>query len=213
MTASIGQICQYRVAKSDSFDILNNGLREGDVLPAIIVRVWPDHPDDRSPSGVDIQIFADTIAGVVYKRAVVEGDEPGQYSSLGSGIQSAEEYDEANKPPSQPTGTKGSAAINAGAEDTEYSKKGVVGDVPGPPANQRILPDGSPLDTDAETDEKREAAKAELAQLAASGQQSDLADQELANPFSPEPGDTASSAQPEGADKQEGGINSGGAQE
>lgn len=70
-----GRIVHYRVAEFDSAE-RSNGVAPGDLLPAIVVRVWEDSPDHR----VQLQVFTDSPVGTVWKTSIAQGDAHGQWS-------------------------------------------------------------------------------------------------------------------------------------
>ena len=65
---AVGRIVHYRVPNWDS-EGRHNGLEEGDVLPAMIVRVW-------SGNCVNLKVFLDG-EGSVWRTSVSQGSHPG----------------------------------------------------------------------------------------------------------------------------------------
>lgn len=73
MKATIGRIVHYKVASHDT-DLVSNGVNIGNLLPAIIVRVW-----DADVGYVNLHVFADghTFA---WKTSIYKGDGEGQWN-------------------------------------------------------------------------------------------------------------------------------------
>ncbi len=73
MKAAIGRIVHYKVAEDD-VDLQSNGVRAGDLLPAMIVRV------SAHAELLNLQIFIDGALGRIWRTSISRGDEPGQWS-------------------------------------------------------------------------------------------------------------------------------------
>lgn len=67
-----GRIVQYHVAESDT-DLQHNGVKAGDVLPMLVVRV-------SNPTTVNGQVFVDGPCIAKWRTSVIEGTGPGQWS-------------------------------------------------------------------------------------------------------------------------------------
>lgn len=71
MSVLAGQVVHYKVSPDDAPKLLYNGAS---ILPAVVVRVWSD-------TCVNLQIFTDGPTGTFWKTSVLEGDEPGKWTS------------------------------------------------------------------------------------------------------------------------------------
>lgn len=69
---TIGRIVHYRVSDHDGSEIRNNAVGPGEVLPAIVTRVW-------SAISVQLRVFCDGPTDA-WKTSVLLGEEPGQWS-------------------------------------------------------------------------------------------------------------------------------------
>lgn len=69
---TVGRIVHYKVSAHDSLAVKSNGIRQEDILPAVIVRVWND-------AGVNIKILCDGPIDC-WKTSVTMGDGEGQWS-------------------------------------------------------------------------------------------------------------------------------------
>lgn len=72
MKPSAGRIVLYRVGEFDNDVLRNNSVQPGDVLPAVIVRAWPQDV-------CNLRVFPDG-PGVEWKTSVSRGDSPGQWN-------------------------------------------------------------------------------------------------------------------------------------
>lgn len=78
---TVGRVVLYKLSQHDADTILRalgfkpgNSMREGDVLPAIIVKTWGNTPE----SAVNLQVLLDG-AGVHWVPSRCVGDVPGTY--------------------------------------------------------------------------------------------------------------------------------------
>lgn len=71
MAPSVGRIVHYRVPEHDA-ELRHNNVEAGELLPAIIVRVW-------NPTMVQLQVFVDGPCGSKWRTSVAHGDGPGQW--------------------------------------------------------------------------------------------------------------------------------------
>ncbi len=69
---TVGRIVHYNVREGESGIINFNGVRGGDVLPAIVVRVW-------TPTCVNLRIVCDGVHDA-WQTSVCYGTLPGQWS-------------------------------------------------------------------------------------------------------------------------------------
>lgn len=83
---SIGRIVHYRLTEQDAAEleqqrtdkrIRANSHRAGDVVPMLVVRVWPD--ETRAAGLINGQAFIDG-AGSLWVTSVRDGTEPGTWS-------------------------------------------------------------------------------------------------------------------------------------
>jgi hypothetical protein len=70
---TIGRIVNYKIYEND-LTMMGNGVRAGDMLPAIVVRVWTP-----GSTTVNLQVLTDGPV-MVWKSSVSMGDIPGQWS-------------------------------------------------------------------------------------------------------------------------------------
>lgn len=89
---TVGRIVNYHVSDNDSQELKNNFVA-GEVLPAIIVRVW-------SEETVNLKIFTDGPVDV-WKTSVLQGDGQGNWSwpIIGAPQASTQDNTNPNTPP------------------------------------------------------------------------------------------------------------------
>ncbi len=87
MTPTIGRIVHYKLSANDAARInqnwrsgneTGNASTEGDIVPLIIVRIWPDEYGP-GVAGVNGQAFLDGH-DTLWVTSAREGTEPGQWS-------------------------------------------------------------------------------------------------------------------------------------
>ena len=72
MNPTIGRIVRYKVAAHDIAPIMNNGVKAGDYLPAVVVRVW-------GTETVNLRVLCDATNDA-WKTSINPGAGEGQWS-------------------------------------------------------------------------------------------------------------------------------------